>query len=137
MREIRADKLWIGNARDARSHSTVLTSEIDAVVDLAAEEAPASLPRSIIYLRFPLRDGSSNDLGDLRFSVTCVAELIARQKRTLVCCSVGMSRSPLIAAAALARAEGVSFQDVLKEIQKSVSTDISPALFGDIQSITD
>lgn len=69
MRQIIPNVLWIGNALDARDISGVLHQGIVAVVDLAMEESPAPYPRDVVYCRFPLIDGSGNQLGVLRAAI--------------------------------------------------------------------
>jgi predicted enzyme related to lactoylglutathione lyase len=135
MRQIIPDRLWIGNALDARDIETVLSWGIRAVVDLAANEPPVKYPRDISYCRFPLNDGAENDPAILRLAVTSTAEFIKAQIPTLVACSAGMSRSPAIVAAAIAFAEKESPDDALLRIASSGPHDVAPALWADIKRI--
>lgn len=66
MREVIVNRLWIGNALDARDVSGVLRLGIEAVVDLAIEEPPIQYPRDLVYCRFPLVDGAENSPSVLR-----------------------------------------------------------------------
>ena len=61
MYEVLPERLWIGNALDARNPRSLFDAGIAAVVDLAYEEEPAVLPRRMVYCRFPLIDGEGND----------------------------------------------------------------------------
>lgn len=101
MRIVIADKLWIGNARDARDLKLIHDAGIEAVVDLAANEAPAVLSRDITYCRIPLVDGDGNSAELLRLAVNTTAQLAQDGVPTLVACSHGMSRSPTIVAFAV------------------------------------
>jgi hypothetical protein len=58
MRQIEELSLWIGTARDARDIKTVLDLGIETIVDLALEEPPIHPTRELVYLRFPLLDGT-------------------------------------------------------------------------------
>ena len=92
MREVHP-KLWIGNALEARDLARVLELEIEALVDLAIEEPPASLVRELTYCRIPLLDGAGNPPEKLRLAVETVTSLLRAQTPTLVACGAGMSRS--------------------------------------------
>ena len=48
MREVIPQRLWLGNAGDARNPGRVLDAGITAVVNLAGEELPPNLPRDVI-----------------------------------------------------------------------------------------
>ena len=132
MRPIIAEQLWIGNARDVRDVSAALSLGIRGVVDLAASEPAVQYPRDISYFRFSLNDGLENEQVLLRLAVHSIAELVRAQVPTLVACSVGMSRSPAVVAAALARVQDRSPADVLHEITANEAHDVSPALWSDI-----
>ena len=59
IREILPDRLFIGNALDARDLRLLYRERIAAVVDLAAKEPPAQLGRDMIHFRTPLLDGAT------------------------------------------------------------------------------
>jgi protein-tyrosine phosphatase len=133
MISVRPDKLWIGNARDARNVSLLHEHEINAVIDLAIEEAPAELPRELIYLRFPLLDGAGNEGVLLHSAIECIATLFSNvQLKVLVACSAGRSRSPALTAAAMAHVDGISLEDSICHLQNIAAFDISPALWIEI-----
>ena len=127
--------LWIGNADDLRRPEALLDAEIQCVVQLALEESIPPLPREVSLLRFPLMDGRGNDRFLLRAAILNLAELIKAERRTLVCCSAGMSRSPAIAACGLARALGKTPEECLADIGKVKRTDISPTLWRDLLQV--
>jgi protein-tyrosine phosphatase len=116
MRQIPGYNLWLGNARDRRDIRSVLDAGIQAVVDLAIEELPVAVTRELIYCRFPLLDGAGNPPWLLRAAVETVVAFLRAGVPTLVCCGAGMSRSPAVAAAALARVRGLSLELALGEI---------------------
>ena len=102
IREIDPDRLFIGNAMDARDLRLLYDNRIAAVVDLAVNEPPAQLARDMIYFRIPIIDGDGNSNAIIETAIRCVLTLIEKELRTLIACSAGMSRSPAIAAAAIA-----------------------------------
>lgn len=132
MRQVASLPLWIGNAGDARRPADLIAQGIEAVVDLAANEPIALLPRDFVYLRFPLHDGASNDSRILVSAVAAVAELLRQKVPTLIACSAGMSRSPAIAAAALSQLTGRDPNLCLNECVASGPADVSPMLWSDL-----
>lgn len=121
--------LWTGNAREARSPRDIADAGIQSVVDVAIEEEPAVLPRTIAYCRVPLHDGASNDDWALRLSLEIVASLISDEIPTLVACSAGVSRSPSIAIGALAISRQSDPDEELRRLAETRSLGISPALW--------
>jgi hypothetical protein len=131
--EIIPGRLWVGNSRDARNAKALLDAGVNAVVDLAVEETPASLPREIVYLRFPLVDGSSNSQALLLATIRSVANLLGDTSfMTAVCCGAGLSRAPSIAAAVLAMINDDSPESSLERIRLSVACDVSPSFWADV-----
>lgn len=129
MRRIAELPLWIGTARDARDIRGVLDLGIEAVVDLAVDEPPVLTTRELVYLRFPLVDGEGNPAWLLRLAAKTVARLLAAGVPTLVACSAGASRSPVIAAMAMAKREGIQPEDALTRVGHG---DVSPALWREV-----
>lgn len=134
MREIIPHRLYLGNALDARDLRRLYELEIAAVVDLAIEEKPAQLGREIVYCRFPLSDGAGNSPVVLRLAVETVERLVRSQVPTLVACGAGMSRSPAIVAAALARIEGRPPQECLQQLVAGQAHDVSPLVWSEVVS---
>jgi len=132
VREVIAGVLWIGNAREARDVRAVLGLGIGAVVDLAIEEPPVLFPRDVVYCRFPLVDGSGNSPALVRAAIETTTTLIRGRVPTLVACSGGMSRSPAIAAAALARFECETPQQSLARVAASGPHDVSASFWADV-----
>src|SRR5262245_41434707 len=116
MRQVPGEPLWVGNLGDVRDLQKVLSAGVRACIDLALNEAPAVVPREMAYCRFPLLDGPGNPPWLLRAAIDCVANLLRARVHTLVFCGAGMSRSPAVAAIALARARGLSPADALEAL---------------------
>ena len=137
MREIIPEKLWIGNAMDARNVSRIHDRRIRAIVDLAREEPLPRLTRDLTYCRFPIADGQGNAPELLSAAITTNILLICKQIPSLVACSAGMSRSPAIVAASLALVRGQSPDAVLRELIDGYPHDVSPPLWVDVKNAYD
>ncbi|MGL4555229.1 MAG: dual specificity protein phosphatase family protein [Gemmataceae bacterium] len=127
--------LWVGHVGDVRDLRRVLSAGVGALVDLAMMEPPARVTRDLAYLRFPLLDGPDNPPWLLRAAVGAVAGLARDGVPTLVFCDAGMSRSPCVAAAGLARATGRTFDEVLREVLRGGPADVSPALLAAVRAV--
>lgn len=135
IRDVYNGRLSIGDAISARDLRQIYDREFAAVVDLAANEPPAVLGRDIIYCRFPLSDDDSNDDAMIASAIVGLQSLIQRDFRTLVACSAGMSRSPLIAAAAISLIDGDSLAQCLTRITANAPHDVSPTLFASVSRV--
>jgi hypothetical protein len=135
MRQIPAQALWLGHAGDGRNTRLLLDTGIQAVVQVALEEEPLRLPREVIACRFPLVDSTGNEPRLLDLAVTTLANLVEKKVATLVCCGGGMSRSPAVAAAALAIVHQESPDDWLKRIAEHHPSDVSPGLWNELRSV--
>jgi protein-tyrosine phosphatase len=137
MRTIPPYSLWLGNALEGRDARRITAEGIEVVVDLAWEELPAQLPRDLVYLRVPLVDGSGNSHQRLRLVIETLAELLQAQIATLVVCSAGLSRSPAITAAAIARASQQSLSKVVPQLSRTGPCDLHPGLLADVIAVLD
>ncbi|WP_149495300.1 protein-tyrosine phosphatase family protein [Roseiconus lacunae] len=135
MHEIHPDLLWIGHAFDIREPRSLFDAEIAAVVDVAFEEPPAALPRQLVYCRFPLNDGGGNNPAVLLQSIQTLVDLLNADVRTIVACSAGMSRSPTVAAFALAAYLSQQPDEVLTRIASIKTLEIKPALWKEVEQI--
>lgn len=137
MRTVIPRSLWIGNVRDGRDISALRAEGIQAVLNLADNELPALLPREIVSARFPVSDGAENPRWILRGAIAIAADWIREGVPALVCCSAGISRSPAIVAAAMARSTGSSAADCLTTLSRTGPVDVSPGLWRDIVQLLD
>jgi protein-tyrosine phosphatase len=134
MREVNGHPLWIGTARDARAIKEVVDAGIEAIVDLAMLCEPVRPTRELVYLRFPLVDGGDNPPWLICAAVHAVEGLVRLQVPTLVACDGGMSRSVVIAAAAMwFQTPGASVDEVLRKIAEGGPADVHPALWADVK----
>lgn len=137
MRQISAHLLWLGHAGDGRDYRRILDTGIQAVVQLAAEEQVLELPRDLIYCRFPLVDGPGNDWKVLQLAITTVANLLEKKVPALVVCGAGLSRSPAIAAAALALVFQQSADECLKQVAEHSPADVAPAMWEEVKGVVE
>lgn len=133
MRSVFKDLMFVGDATEARDARLLFDHEIAAVVDVAANEMAAQLPREIIYCRFPLLDSDGNLPEVLRLTVETIVGLIRSKQRTLVACSAGMSRSPAVASMAVSLLTGVAAEDCLRTTVQTGPHDVSPLLWKRIR----
>ena len=103
MQQILPHSLWIGSTGDVRDWRLLYSLGIHAVIQVAYEEAAQSLPDDFVYCRIPLEDGGENSPELLALAVTMLTHFLEQEFACLVCCQAGLSRSPAIAAAALAK----------------------------------
>lgn len=134
MRQIFPHLLWLGNAGDGRDFRQQLDAGIKAVVQLAEEEPALQPPRDMMYFRCPLADGPGNDETYLLLTIVTIANLLERRIPTLVCCGGGMSRSPAVAAAALAMVYQEVPDEVLKKVAEHHPADVVPGLWNDVKT---
>jgi protein-tyrosine phosphatase len=137
MRQIPHHLLWLGHAGDGRDYRQMFDAGIQALVQLAAEEPVVQLPRDLLYCRFPLVDGPANDRNVLQLAIATVANLLEKKVPTLVVCGAGLSRSPAIAAAALAMVLRQSTDDCLKEVTEHFPADVAPALWLEVKDVVE
>jgi len=135
MRRVEGYSLWLGHVGDVLDPRGILATGVLAVVDLALNESPPSLPRELACCRFPLLDGPGNPPWLLRAAVETVACLLRSGTPTLVFCSAGMSRSPCIAAAAVALVRGCPADLGLTLVLRSGPSDVSPGLWSEVRAI--
>ena len=128
--------LWVGHGGEVAGRPSGLYDHgIEAVVQLAAEELPLSTPRELLYHRFPLLDGSGNRPEVLMLAVGTVATLLRLRVPTLVCCGMGLSRSPAVASVALAIVRRERPDDVLRMVSERHPVDISPGFWKEIRTV--
>ncbi len=120
---------------DARDLRLLYDNQIRAVVDLAVNEVPAQLAREMIYCRFPIVDGDGNPDTTIEMAIRTVSMLAQNKIRAMIACSAGMSRSPSIAAAALAMITDQTPDECLQSIVAIGPHDVSPILWNRVKSV--
>jgi hypothetical protein len=133
MQQIPPHSLWIGTIGDLRDWRRLYDLGIRAVVQLAYEEPALSLPHDFVACRFPLVDGDENTPEILALAITTLTHLLEQRFACLVCCQAGLSRSPAIAAAALAKLTQKPFAACLDDLAKHHPHAIHPGLQTQVQ----
>jgi len=135
MRRVANHPLWIGHALDSADLRAVHAEGIEALIDLAINEPVPKISRELVYCRFPILDGIGNRLELLRLAVSTTSALLRAGTPTLVFCSAGMSRSPAVAAAALAVATDRSAAECLAEVIAGAPADLAPGLWQELMKL--
>lgn len=135
MNQILPHALWIGHAGTGRDFPRLFEAGVRAVVDVAAEEPATALPRELISCRFPLLDGAGNRAELLFLAVSTLATLLKLRVPTLLCCANGISRSPAVAAAALAMMHQQAPEVCLQQIVEHHPSDVSPGFWGEVTGL--
>ena len=99
------------------------------------QETPAQLPRQLIYCRFPLNDGGGNDATVLLQTVQTLVDFLHADNRTIIACSAGMSRSPTIAAFALAAHLSQEPEEVIGRIADIKPLELKAALWNEVANV--
>lgn len=97
-----ARNLFVGTAEDASDASTLREHDVAVVVSLTHSGPGGDVPADVTLVDTPMMDGPQNSREAF---ATAVGEVLARLdagEATLVHCSAGASRSPAVAATALA-----------------------------------
>ncbi len=132
MHRIEGHALWLGHAGAGRAFQQLFDAGIQAVVQVAAEEPPPQTPRELICCHFPILDGIGNRLSLLSLAVSTVAVFLRLHVPALVSCGMGRSRSPSVAAAALAVVHGENPEAWLERISQHYPCDVSPGLWNEL-----
>ncbi len=132
MHEVHSQLLWIGNAFDVREPRAIFDAGIAAVIDVAYEELPAQVPRQLTYCRFPLNDGGGNDPIVLFQTLLTATNFIDAEIRTLIACSAGLSRSPIVAAFAIAHHLNEAPDEAIARIADIKALELDRNLWADM-----
>jgi len=126
------DQIAIGSYEDAIDLPTLEANNITAVLDLT-REANYSLPPSILRLKVPMEDRVPLRHDYIRLAVNWLRNA-ARERRVLVHCIAGISRSTTIVMCYLYEEYGYSFEEAFEMIRsKRFRVDPHPALLESIQ----
>jgi protein-tyrosine phosphatase len=136
MRPIPQTSLWLGHRGDVRDLGAIVDAGIVAIIDLADNEPVLPITRELVYFRFPLMDGAGNPAWLLQAAVAMVEQMLKTNTPTLIVCSAGISRSPMIAACGLARWRGCSLEEALAVVRQAGPMDASPGLLLEVMKLT-
>lgn len=119
-RRLNADEvvngLWIGSAPSSLDVAALVSSGIDAVVDLRAEDdVRRDWPDDIEVRIVALRDHGTPSVDELHAAATAVSDLMGNGRTVFVHCHAGVERAPTVACAALVL-QGWSLEDAYRRV---------------------
>jgi protein-tyrosine phosphatase len=132
MQQIQPYSLWIGTAGDLRDLRRLYDLGIQVVMQVAYEEPPLALPHDLIVCRFPMVDGDGNAPALVNLAIDTLTQMLEQKFACLVCCQAGLSRSPAIAAAALARLTQRPTVECLEQIAAQHRCDVHPGFLTQV-----
>ncbi|MBM3263592.1 MAG: dual specificity protein phosphatase family protein [candidate division Zixibacteria bacterium] len=127
------ENIAIGTYEDAIDLRNLRANDITAVLDLT-KETSYSLPSSILRLKVPMEDGVPIKEDNLRLAINWLRNC-ARERKVLVHCVAGISRSPTIVMCYLHEERGMPFDDAYGFIKaKRSQAQPHPVLIESIQT---
>lgn len=132
-----APGLFVGTVDDAGDAAALRDRAITRVVSLT-HEAPDPAPAEVAVVDVPMRDGPQNDREAFTEAVVAVRSALERDEPVLVHCSAGASRSPAVAATALALHEDRSLEDAFERVaDRRGAVDPHPAVVRQAARVMD
>jgi len=110
-----ASGLFVGTAADAGDGASLRRHGVTVVVSLTHRDPDGGYPDGVIVVDEPMVDGPQNDPETFDRAVTAVTSRLD-EGGVFVHCSAGASRSPAVAATALALSEGMGLDDAFRQV---------------------
>ena len=127
------DNIAIGSYEDAINLSALEDHDITAVLDLTIETS-YSLPPSILKLKVPMEDCMPMNHEHIRMALRWL-RAVAEERKVLVHCLAGISRSTTMVLCYLYEEHGLSFQDGYTLVKsKRDRAQPHPALLESVQA---
>ena len=111
------DGLFVGTARDAGNKALMCEYDVEAIVSLTHDGPDNGFPSNLNVVRLPMKDGPQNDQQVFEQAVTHVLSRLRAGDNVLVHCSAGASRSPAVAATALALYNEVGLETAFEQVK--------------------
>jgi len=105
--------IYVGAESSAEDQSMLQTHDIDTVISLT-HNTPATGTSTRIDI--PMVDGPQNDYQGFLNAVETVIEAREKEQRVLIHCAAGSSRSPAVAAAAIALRTDATLNEAFNQI---------------------
>jgi len=115
MDEVRPD-VFVGTAVDAVDESLVSKQDITTILSLTHDTPADGFPTDVAVHNVPLVDGPQNDLRAFRSAVDRLLTQLRANETVLVHCAAGSSRSPAVAATAIALDEEIDLEDAFQRV---------------------
>jgi protein-tyrosine phosphatase len=113
-----ADGLFVGTVEDAGNKALIREYSIATVISLTHSEPDGGFPSDLTIKNVPMIDGPRNDQQRFAQGVTNVLSCLETGDNILVHCSAGASRSPAVAATALALYNNIGLEAAFEQIGK-------------------
>ena len=110
--------LFVGTLTDATNSHRLEKDEITTVVSLT-HETPDLSAQTLDIHSVPLIDGPQNNREQFTTAVEETVTALTDGERVLVHCAAGASRSPTVAATALALVQKMNLEDAIQEVADS------------------
>lgn len=123
------ESVFVGTLEDAGDESRLRRHGVDTVVSLTYGAPEAGFPDSVSVLEAAMMDGPRNQKATFESAVEQVLASLRSDESVLVHCSRGASRSPSVAAAAIAVHRGIDIEEAFEQVgQRRVAFDPHDAL---------
>jgi protein-tyrosine phosphatase len=107
--------LLVGAYRETLDDDLLAQTQVGALLHLVAPVEPSGI--TTLYL--PVEDGDALDADVIRRGVDFVLSQRTAEKRVLIACGAGISRSTTFAIAALKEAEGMALLDAARAVRQA------------------
>lgn len=113
-----ADGLFVGTHEDAGDGTLIREHSITSIVSLTHSKPDGGFPSDPAVVNMPMIDGPQNDQERFGRAVIRVLSGLKDGDNLLVHCSMGASRSPAVAATALALYDDVGLEAAFEQVAK-------------------
>ncbi|WP_435066648.1 dual specificity protein phosphatase family protein [Haloplanus sp. C73] len=111
-----ADGLFVGTVEDAGDEALIRDHGIAAVLSLTHSDPDGGFPPGLAVTDVPMMDGPRNDQRQFDRAVSHVLSHLGTGDTLLVHCSAGASRSPAVAATALALYDELDLDTAFEQV---------------------
>ncbi|WP_246986898.1 dual specificity protein phosphatase family protein [Halorientalis marina] len=108
--------LFVGTTNEAGNEVLLRECGVDRVVSLTHGGPETGFPSGVSIDKVPMKDGPRNERDRFESAVEEVLSGLCSSDSVLVHCSRGASRSPAVAATALAIHRGISIDEAFKQV---------------------
>ncbi|OSP08266.1 hypothetical protein B9H04_06800 [Halorubrum ezzemoulense DSM 17463] len=111
-----AEGLFVGTVDDAGATERLYERGITTIVSVIRGAPAGGYPADVTVVTVPMLDGPQNDLERFEQAVSHVLSVLQTDESLLVHCSAGASRSPAVAATALALADDIGLEAAVDQL---------------------
>jgi atypical dual specificity phosphatase len=110
------DGLFVGTVEDAGDEALMCEYDVEAIVSLTHADPDDGFASGPTVVRLPMKDGPRNDRQVFGRAVSRVLSRLRAGETVLVHCSAGASRSPAVAATAIALYDDVGLETAFEQV---------------------